>query len=127
MIASYHNKERICRLFISRGANIHTCDDSYCTPMYWAVYHANTSLINLLLSKGARADTTTKHGITLLGLAKIHESAHIVSLLEDHFVAINLSGVISRGLDDGHDFSDFLVKGICDCRLFLIVANFAYH
>lgn len=118
----------ICKLLISRQANINARDEDGWTCLHYAIHGGSIRQVKLLLSANARIDIKDKRGQTPLDIAKEYgDHASTVPLIEDHMVSENLSGVISRGLDDGFEFSNFLVKGICDCRLFLIVAKFAYN
>lgn len=53
-------------------------------------------------------------------------SANFEPLFNNYIVNTVLSGVISRGLITNEDWSIFLIEGICDPRLFIIVSHFAY-
>ena len=126
IVASYCENENICRLLLKRKANINAQDEYGMTSLHYAVGHYNIPMIKLLLSEGARLEKDRDER-TPLDVAKIIKQVETISLLENQIVILNLSGVIARGLTDGLAFSDFLVKGIYDPRLFLFVANFAYN
>ena len=123
--ASYNKRNGVCKLLIRNGADINAHNDNRWTALHYAIRDDNISLVKPLLS-GARVDVICR-GETPLSIAKKRNNKHVISLLENHIVTVNLSGVISRGLDDGFKFSDFLVKGIYDPRLFLFVAQFAFN
>ena len=125
LVASHRKDETMCRLFLRKKANINAQDENGYTSLHHGIYRYNTPIVKLLLSEGARLEKD-RDGRTPLDYAD-RVDQYTVSLLENHIVTTNLSGVIARGLTDGFAFSDFLVKGICDARLFLIVTSFAYH
>ena len=129
-IALYNNHESTGKMLIRRGADINTREYDGWTPLHNAVYWHHASVVKLLLL-GVRVDIkdrTGRKGGTLLDLAKLDKNDEILSLLENHMITEALSGVISRGLVKESPFSDFLVfDKICDARLFLIVAKFAYQ
>ena len=116
-----------CKLLLARGANINAQDQSGWTALHLTVNNRQPSTMRLLLTEDARLDIKNDFGYTPLDLAYRQELPEYVAVLENHIVNVNLSGVISRGLTDGFEFSDFLVKGICDCRLFIIVSQFAFQ
>ena len=129
LLFSYAIIKRDCSIIeylLDRG-NINVQDGDGWTILHHSVYLDQMDFVKLLLSKDARFDIKEENGQTSLDLAKQKNNSEIVSLLENHSMTTNLSGVIARGLTDGFAFSDFLVKGICDCRLFIIVAKFAYQ
>ena len=125
--ASIRGETSTCKLLLRRGANINACNNLNRSALYHAVACDRISVVKLLLSEGARFYIDYVNGYTPLDLAIKQNKPEIVSLFENHLVTTNLSGIISRGLTDGFEFSDFLVKGICDARLFIIVAKFAYN
>ena len=125
--ASCHGHVDICRLLVERGADIDACVNDGTTSLHFAVWYDRYSIIMCLLSAGAQM-TKDQEGVTPLEMAKKRKNGHSVWLLENYSVSVNLSGVISRGLHQSNPFSDFLVfDQICDARLFIIVANFAYN
>ena len=126
--AAWHRNYDACKLLLERGANIESCDINGNTALCYAIFQANVSVIKLLLAAGARYDIQNTDRYTPLDLAKCGANQKVISLLENHIVAVNLSGVISRGLIKKSLFSDFLVfDNINDPRLFIIVSQFAFY
>ena len=121
MRAVAYGQEEICNLLLNRGANVDTCNRHGTTALHCAVWRGSIQIVKRLLSAGARFDYYS------LNHARIASQREIVSLLRNHMITETLSGVISRGLITNTDFSQFLIEGISDCRLFLIVAKFAYN
>ena len=126
-VAARNNHEITCKLLISRGANINTQEFGGETPLHKVINRNQSPIVKLLLSEGARIDIKDFKGTTSLDLAKAYHFMRIVSLLENHSVTLNLSGVISRSLIVHSLFSDFLIHKIDDPRLFIIISNFAYQ
>ena len=122
--ASYNKRNGVCKLLIRNGADINAHNDNRWTALHYAVRDDNISIVKYLLSS-ARVDMTDRDGKTPLSIAKMYNYKNMISLLENHIITETLSGVISRGLDDGFKFTDFLIKEIYDPRLFLFVAHFA--
>lgn len=87
-----------------------------------AVRGGHLPIIKLLLAAGARVDVKYDMGTPFNDTS----DPYIISLLEDQRVMLNLSGVISRGLDLRSTFTSFLIDGIYDPRLFLFVSVFAF-
>ena len=122
MIASAYGRESVCKLLVDRGADVNACDDAGWTALHWAAEFDNVPIANLLLAAGARLEKNKK------GYSPVDRSKRTVKLLLiHHVVTMNLSGVIARGLSDYTPFTPFLIDGIYDPRLFLIVANFAFE
>ena len=126
IIASRRGDERICKVLINKGADVNACTDDGFTCLHSAALMNRISIAKIFLAAGARTDMEGWNGETPLDIARNH-SKEIASLIENHIITINLSGVISRGLDDYSPFSDFLIHKIDDPRLFLIVTQFAYN
>ena len=126
--ASTNGMVNVCKLLLKKGANIDARHTDSWTALHCAAFNDDVSLTKLLLSEGARIDLVSSSiGQTPLGVAKKSGSTNVVSLIENHIVMINLSGVISRGLIKTSTFSDFLIHKVDDPRLFIIIANFAYQ
>lgn len=118
--------ESVFKLLINNGANIHACDQDGFTCLHVAARSNHLSLTEYLLMF-IRIDVKTKNDKTPLDIARLYNANNTIWLLKNYPVIMNLSGVISRGLTDGFEFSDFLVKGLCDPRLFMIVSQFAFQ
>ena len=116
----------ILEYLLDGGADINLKDKYEYTPLHTAVCDNREECCELLLNRGADIEIRSHWGSTPLKTAKNYKYSKIVLLLENHLVMMNLSGVIARGLTDGLAFSDFLVKGIYDPRLFIIVSQFAF-
>ena len=125
-IALTNGHESTLRFLLDRGADINVQDTMGWTPLHTAVTLSSISIVQLLLLSGARI-VKNRDGQTPLDFANMYPLTEMAMVLENHLVTVNLSGVIARGLSDGFEFSDFLVKGVCDARLFIIIANFAYN
>ena len=126
MSASINGSDSMCRLLLGRGADVNACTTRNRTALHYVSrYNYKVSVAILLLKEGARF-TRDDEGNTPLDLARESKVPEMRSLLENHIVTVNLSGVIARGLIKESGFSDFLVFGICDPRLFLIVSQFAF-
>ena len=121
ILATHYERDNACKLLINKGADINAHSNAGWTALDCAVRNHHLSLMKHLLSAGVQIDDKA------IEIAKMRINKDMISLLENQLVTEKLSGMISRGLTDGLEFSDFLVKGICDARLFLIVAKFAYQ
>ena len=119
--------QEIFEYLLNGGADIEIKNEYEYTPLHTAVSEGNEKYCRLLLERGAEIETRSGWGSTPLSTAKMHNLLKIKSLLENHRVMRNLSGAISRGLIKESGFSDFLVFGICDPRLFIIVSQFAFQ
>lgn len=51
----------------------------------------------------------------------------MISLFLDQSFTIGLSGIISRGLVEHTPFTPFLIDGLYDPRLFIIISKLAFH
>ena len=126
MTAACEGHTQMIKLLLDRGAEIDAHDNDDWSALHYAAHKDQLPAIKLLLAEGARIDVS-KSGTTPAVWARKRGHLEAALLLENHSVTVNLSGVIARGLTDGLEFSDFLVKGICDARLFIIVSQFAFQ
>ena len=111
MTAIRFGQEECCRLLLDRGAN--------------AEIRVGTRLSSISLVDYAKADI----GWSPISLTDHEKDSNvcIASLLNNNLVTKRLSGVISRGLTSNSDWSVFLIEGLSDPRLFIIVSHFAYQ
>lgn len=109
---------------LRRGADIDARDATGWTALHYAVSNKHLTQSKILLSKGARFDIINQRGRTPLDMAIRNKSTSFVSFLEYHKAATNLEEIISRGLSDFSPFTTFLIDGIYDPRLFLLIARF---
>lgn len=120
IISADYKCNDICELLLEREPKINKRGRDGWTALRHAVYWNNIPMVKLLLAKGAQ------FGHTTLSIARSRNSI-IISLLNDCTITRNLSGVISRCLTLESAFTSFLINGVYDPRLFIIIAKFAFY
>lgn len=108
------------RLLIELGSDLNIRERSN-RPLWHAALVKNHSVIRLLVDHGADA---TRPELTVF---RKNGRGQIMDFIEDLFTEKLFSKVITGGIQSRGQFRDFLAEGVCDARLLIHIANFAYH
>lgn len=105
------------RLLLELGANINLGVDDCGTALWLAMQNGDRPMIRMLIDHGAKLTPAERINID----SKIIDFVHNL-LMEKLFFTVVTGGILSNGTE----FRDFLADGVCDARLLIHVAKFAY-
>lgn len=85
------------------------------------------SISKVLLANGANIDVKNANFWSPFDYAQERDNPTIAHLIEDTLMEKLFSRVVVGGILSEGEFREFLADGVCDARILIHIANFAYH
>ena len=82
LTAAFHRHLDVCKVLLSKGANLNHQDDDKFTALIYAASEGHYDIVNWLVRKGANVHIKNKFGETALMCANANGHTHITKLLQ---------------------------------------------